>query len=151
MLANQNQNKQKQNNKANIKTRERKENNKLSNELQATCTNYSVKDTLSLQDTRGSIKWLQNLLFHHVLIIKLQAIKDKQTNTGIFESRFLQTKIQERERERRHFNSFSQWNFLVSPNSSTNCDYPFHHTVVLINKRGMYLHKHLVCNYLVNA
>lgn len=97
MLANQNQNKQKQNNKANIKTRERKENNKLWNELQATCTNYSVKDTLSLQDTRGSIKWLQNLLFHHVLIIKLQAIKDKQTNTGIFESRFLQTQIQERE------------------------------------------------------
>ena len=97
MLANQNQNKQKQNNKANIKTRERKENNKLSNELQATCTNYSLKDTLSLQDTRGSIKWLQNLLFHHVLIIKLQAIKDKQTNTGIFESRFLQTQIQERE------------------------------------------------------
>lgn len=87
----------KQNNKANIKTRERKENNKLSNELQATCTNYSVKDTLSLQDTRGSIKWLQNLLFHHVLIIKLQAIKDKQTDTGIFESRFLQTQIQERE------------------------------------------------------
>ena len=97
MLANQNQNKQKQNNKANIKTGERKENNKLSNELQAKCTNYSMKDTLSLQDTRGSIKWLQNLLFHHVLIIKLQAIKDKQTNTGIFESRFLQTQIQERE------------------------------------------------------
>ena len=99
MLANQNQNKQKQNNKANIKTRERKENNKLWNELQATCTNYSVKDTLSLQATRGSIKWLQNLLFHHVLVIKLEAIKDKQTDTGIFESRFLQTKIQERERE----------------------------------------------------
>ena len=89
--------KPKQNNKANIKTKKRKQ--KLWNELQATCTNYSVKDTLSLQATRGSIQWLQNLLFHHVLVIKLEAIKNKQTDTGIFESRFLQTKIQERERE----------------------------------------------------
>ena len=33
-----------------------------------------------------------NLLFHDIFVIKLEAIKDEQTHTGILECRFLQEK-----------------------------------------------------------
>ena len=133
MLANQNQNKQKQNNKAKIKTRERKGNNKPWNELQATCTNYSVKYIHCLYKTHV-VPFSNYRTYFFIMFSSLnwrQSKINKQTLASL-KADFCKQKYK-RERERRHFNSFSQRNFLVSPNSSTNCDYPFHYTVVLIN------------------